>query len=141
MDSTFNRRKCNKGVREQALHLSREDAGKMFFVQSYNDLVFRSDPTLGIVSGGGGTLRTHSYDWTEQPFVHCFKPNVDVAVPAYASYRFSDIVHPHAMKRNYTVLARFGYRAGDGKNTVCSTLQKVKQTQAVCILTVCLEKV
>eukprot|EP00884_Botryococcus_braunii_P017223 jgi/Botrbrau1/4184/Bobra.0192s0044.1 len=108
----------DKGRCEQALHLGREEAGKMFFIQSYNDLVFRSDPTLGIVSGGGGTLRTHSYEWTEQPYVHCFKPNVDVAVPAYASYRFSDIVHPHATQRNYTVLARFGYRAGDGKNTV-----------------------
>ncbi len=62
--------------------------------------------------------RANNYTWDGPKAWACFRPNADVLVPMYYTYTAADIVGPFARARSISLLMRFGYEVGDGKNLV-----------------------
>ncbi len=62
--------------------------------------------------------RANNYSWDGPRAWACYRPNADVLVPMYFTATAADIVAPAARSRSISLLMRFGYQVGDGKNLV-----------------------
>ena len=62
--------------------------------------------------------RENNYTWGGPRGWACFRPDADVLVPMYYQSAAADIVGPFEGERDITLLMRFGYEIGDGKNLV-----------------------
>lgn len=62
--------------------------------------------------------REDDYSWQGPRSWACFRPDVDVLVPMYYGSTPEDIVSPFEGARNISMLLRFAYQKGDGKNLV-----------------------
>ena len=62
--------------------------------------------------------REDNYTWGGPKAWACYRPNADVLVPMYYTYSVADIVSPFERERPISLLLRFGYEVGDGKNLV-----------------------
>lgn len=62
--------------------------------------------------------REDDYSWAGPRAWACFRPGADVLVPMYYTSPEDGIVSPFAGQRDITLLLRFGYAMGDGKNLV-----------------------
>jgi hypothetical protein len=63
--------------------------------------------------------RENNYTWGGPRAWACFRPDADVLVPMYYESGAGDIVSPfHGEERSISLLMRFGYEVGDGKNLV-----------------------
>ena len=62
--------------------------------------------------------REDDYTWVGPKAWACFRPDADVLVPMYYSSPEAGIVSPFAGERDISVLMRFAYEIGDGKNLV-----------------------
>ena len=62
--------------------------------------------------------REDDYTWAGPKAWACFRPDADVLVPMYYSSPEAGILSPFAGERDISVLMRFAYEFGDGKNLV-----------------------
>ena len=62
--------------------------------------------------------REDDYTWAGPKAWACFRPDADVLVPMYYSSSEAGMVSPFAGERDISVLMRFAYEHGDGKNLV-----------------------
>ena len=60
----------------------------------------------------------NNYTWGQPRSWACFRPDTDVLVPMYYKFDAEDIVSPFAGERSISMLMRFAYTEGDGKNLV-----------------------
>lgn len=62
--------------------------------------------------------REDDYTWAGPKVWACFRPDADVLVPMYYNSPEAGIVSPFAGERDISMLMRFAYEKGDGKNLV-----------------------
>ena len=62
--------------------------------------------------------REDDYSWGGPRSWACFRPDADILVPMYYDSVPEDIVSPFEGERNISMLMRFAYQKGDGKNLV-----------------------
>ena len=62
--------------------------------------------------------REDDYTWAGPKAWACFRPDADVLVPMYYTSPEAGMVSPFAGERDISVLMRFAYEHGDGKNLV-----------------------
>ncbi len=60
----------------------------------------------------------NNYTWGQPRSWACFRPDADVLVPMYYKFDPEDVVSPSAGERSVSMLMRFAYTQGDGKNLV-----------------------
>jgi hypothetical protein len=60
----------------------------------------------------------NNYTWGQPRSWACYKPDADVLVPMYYDFSPQDVVSPFEGTRRITMLMRFAYQMGDGKNLV-----------------------
>ena len=60
----------------------------------------------------------NNYTWGQPRSWACFRPDADVLVPMYYDFDAEAIASPFAAERPVSMLMRFEYTAGDGKNLV-----------------------
>lgn len=60
----------------------------------------------------------NNYTWGQPRSWACFRPDADVLVPMYYDFSPRDVVSPFDGTRKITMLMRFAYQVGDGKNLV-----------------------
>ena len=75
----------------------------------------RNDPTVPSLIQ---RWQENNYTWGQPRSWACFRPDADVLVPMYYNFDPEDIVSPFAGERSISMLLRFAYTEGDGKNLV-----------------------